>query len=65
MYAALLNYMGHGSVDPLPKEHLKLIAHLAMLHYQSSNIYVSPQRARSIAGLPPRPASPHSTQPAG
>ena len=64
MYAALLNYMGHGSVDTLPKEHLKLIAHLAMLNYRSSNIYVSPERARSMAGLPPRPASPHSRKPA-
>ncbi len=64
MYAALLNYMGHGSVDTLPTEHLKVIAHLAMLQYRSSHVFVSPQRARRMAGLPPRPAPPHPTQPA-
>ena len=64
MYAALLNYMGHGTVDTLPPEHLRLIAHLAMLHYRSSNIYVSPQRARKMAGLPPRPTPPRSRRPA-
>ena len=64
MYSALLNYMGQGTVDMLPSEHLKQLAHLAVLHYRSSKVFVSPERVRMIAGLPPRPASRPAARPA-
>ena len=54
MYKMLLNYMGHGSVDMLPPEYLSALAHLAVLHYRSSSMFISRERALRLAGLPPR-----------
>ena len=57
MYTALLDRcLGRGSVDMLPAEQLRQIAHLATLVYRSEGVFVSPQRAHAMAGLPPRPA---------